>query len=142
MKVTKEMVTDYIRRPGIEELTVGELLEFLRSQPDGCVKTKQNGNIVKKLESLKNELDRIFTTPKHEKMPTHLKKQFESDVLTLFLNPNRIPLTVCYSHVKEAFQRYGYKVPALSTITRRLHSIPTQVISTARTYNNRQGGIR
>ena len=68
---TKEMATDYVCR-SCDAVTVGELLEFLRSQPDGAGEVKSYGSRAKKLEMLKNELERYFAVP--ESTPSGLEK--------------------------------------------------------------------
>lgn len=132
MKVTKEMVTDYIRRPSVEEMTVKDLLGLLRIQPDGAGDMGIYNFSNKKLEMLKKELDRYFSIP--EKMPADEQKKFEADVLALYLNPNRMPLTMCYNHAKDIFNLRGkrYMFPTLGSIKRKLSSIPAEIISTAR----------
>ena len=62
------------------------------------------------------------------------KKKFEADVLALYLNPNRMPLTMCYNHAKDIFNLRGkrYMFPTLGSIKRKLSSIPAEIISTAR----------
>ncbi len=132
VKVTKEMVTDYIRRPSVEEMTVKDLLELLRIQPVGVGNTSSFTPATKTLEMLKKELDRYFSIP--EKMPADEQKKFEADVLALYLNPNRMPLTMCYNHAKDIFNLRGkrYMFPTLGSIKRKLSSIPAEIISTAR----------
>lgn len=62
VKITKEMVTDYIRRPSVEEMTVKDLLELLRIQPVGVGNTSSFTPATKTLERLKKELDRYFSS--------------------------------------------------------------------------------
>jgi hypothetical protein len=132
VKITKEMLTDYIGSPSVEELTVEELLEYLRTQPDGAGNMFRYILEAKTLKMLKKELDRYFSIP--EKMPADEQKKFEADVLALYLNPNRMPLTMCYSHAKDIFNLRGkrYMFPTLGSIKRKLSSIPAEIISTAR----------
>ena len=132
VKITKEMVTDYIRRPSVEELTVEGLLEYLRNQPDGAGNMFRYILEAKTLKMLKKELDRYFSIP--EKMPADEQKKFEADVLALYLNPNRMPLTMCYNHAKDIFNLRGkrYMFPTLGSIKRKLNSIPAEIIKTAR----------
>ncbi len=132
VKITKEMLTDYIGSPSVEELTVEELLEYLRTQPDGAGNMFRYILEAKTLKMLKKELDRYFSIP--EKMPADEQKKFEADVLALYLNPNRMPLTMCYNHAKDIFNLRGkrYMFPTLGSIKRKLSSIPAEIISTAR----------
>lgn len=132
VKITKEMLTAYIPRPSVEELTVEELLEHLRFQPDGAGNTRSYNPDAQTLERLKKELDRYFSIP--EKMPADEQKKFEADVLALYLNPNRMPLTMCYNHAKDIFNLRGkrYMFPTLGSIKRKLSSIPAEIIAEAR----------
>ena len=52
VKITKEMLTDYIGRPSVEEMTVKDLLMLLRFQPDGAGSTRSYNASLKKLEML------------------------------------------------------------------------------------------
>lgn len=134
VKITKEMLTDYIGRPSVEEMTVKDLLERLRFQPDGAGSTRSYDASLKKLEMLKKELDRYFSSPIPKMMPTDLRKQFESYVLALYLNPNRISLAAGYNKAKEIFSLRvkNYTYPSIGSIKRKLSSIPAEIVATAR----------
>ena len=134
VKITKEMLTDYIRRPSVEEMTVKDLLGLLRIQHDGAGVMASYDSTSRELVELKKELDRYFTCPIPEEMPADEQKKFEADVLALYLNPNRMPLTTCYNHAKEIFSLRGkrYMFPTLGSIKRKLNSIPAEIIKTAR----------
>ena len=59
--------------------------------------------------------------------------QFERQLLQMYLTPNRVPLTLCYSMLKKNYERLGWRpVPSLSSMRRKVRLLPPEVISIAR----------
>lgn len=125
-KAEKERATDYVRRSW-EDVTVGELMRFLDNNPKPA-NTYNNRN--RKLERLRDQLVRYLDDP--GTMIQEEPSQFEQQFFAMYLSPNRATLAWCYSFLKKNYERLGWPVPSLSSIRRKVRSLPPEVIAFAR----------
>lgn len=59
-------------------------------------------------------------------------KEFEQQAISMYLLPQRVPLSQIYSRLKATYERLGQPVPSLSSIRRKVRALPPEVISAAR----------
>ncbi len=59
-------------------------------------------------------------------------KEFEQQAISMYLLPQRVPLSLIYSRLKATYERLGQPVPPLSRIRRQIRAIKPEVISAVR----------